>query len=52
VPHDLPDEEWLAALGDEFTGEVMVGADLMSIDVSPSGPATEGSSRRRSAARR
>jgi ribonuclease BN (tRNA processing enzyme) len=52
VPHDLPDEEWLAALGDEFTGEVIVGADLMSIDVSPSGPATEGSSRRRSAARR
>lgn len=33
IPHDLPPEEWLSALGDEFTGDVVIGEDLMALDV-------------------
>lgn len=29
VPHDMPDGEWLSAVGDGFDGRIVVGRDLM-----------------------
>ncbi|MQA08817.1 MAG: MBL fold metallo-hydrolase [Pseudonocardiaceae bacterium] len=33
LPHDLPEEEWLRGAGDGFDGKIVVGADLMEIEV-------------------
>lgn len=33
IPDNLSDDEWLAAVGNEFNGDVVVGRDLMEIDI-------------------
>lgn len=33
VPHELPDTEWIDAVGSGFSGEVVVGRDLMEIEL-------------------